>query len=86
VSERIDVSDVEGIETAEVEAVLLPDGWHNVEDFFIDEAAQRFKKSNGVLFEGFEGGGPGFTYMDPESGRYVSGPMSSLLAVAYRNL
>lgn len=73
------------IDIAEVEKVLLADGWHAVTDFHLD--SYEFHADSMVLLRGGQVEGVpsvGFIFTDTETRAPVFGPLTSVLAVSYK--
>jgi hypothetical protein len=71
----VHTGDVEG---REVTGVLLADGWHNVQGFWLGHLA--FAEMNQVYHETDQ---LGFEFKEEYDGQLHQGPFSSVLAVRY---
>lgn len=72
------------IETSNITAVLLADGWHQIKPGSFEETAFVIGEPGRYddILGPREGIGPGFTFSEVD-GREVSGPMTSVLAVRH---
>jgi hypothetical protein len=66
------------IDTDDVQAVLLADGWHRVEVQSFDLDAYEYVWRDGVISSS---GAMGFTFTDGDIGAIIRGPLQSVLAV-----
>ena len=84
-----------GIDVAEIGRVLLPDGWHDcrkatfsLDSYEYNEYSDDHTKSL-VLFQGGQCApaipSTGFVFVDEHSGKEILGPLTSILAVEYRD-